>query len=199
METSETDQLAQLLGQLRAEVHSARQETKALKRELVVTKDHTDDLTRQLLQSQAGQTPLPGIGLSAPAQSSNPIQVVLPGAVPLAPPERFTGDPKRHAVFMKQCRLNFLCRPGTFPNDQSTVAYVLSYLSGSAADWSVPLVTQDDLLLRDFQRFQHEMEKLFARHTQDQALDNELLSLRQENQYLLTYIATFSRLVVETV
>ncbi|XP_069486075.1 protein LDOC1-like [Ambystoma mexicanum] len=168
METSETDQLAQLLGELRAEVHSARQETNALRRELIVAKERMDDLARQLLQSQAGHTPLPGLGASAPIQSSNPVQVVLPGVIPLAPPERFAGDPKRFAVFMNQCGLHFLCRPGAFPNDQSKVAFVLSYLSGSAADWSIPLVNQDDSLLQDFQGFQQNMEKLFARHSQGQ-------------------------------
>ncbi|XP_069482600.1 protein LDOC1-like [Ambystoma mexicanum] len=177
METSETDQLAQLLGELRAEVHSARQETNALRRELIVTKDHTDELARQLLQSQASQTPLPGSGSSVPAPSSSPVQVVLPVTVPLAPRERFTGDPKRYAVFMNQCRLHFLCRPRAFANDQSKVTFMLSCLSGSTADWSVPLVKQDDPLLRDFPRFQQEIEKLFARHSQGQALDNELLSL----------------------
>ncbi|XP_069468388.1 protein LDOC1-like [Ambystoma mexicanum] len=168
METSETDQLAQLLGELRAEGHSARQETNALRRELIVVKEHTNDLARQLLQAQAGHMPLPAIGASVPTQSSNPVQVVLPGAIPLAPRERFVGDPKWFAVFMNQCRLHFLCRPGAFPNDPAKVAFVLSYLSGSAADWSITLVNQDDPLLRDFQEFQQNMEKLFARHSQGQ-------------------------------
>ncbi|XP_069465208.1 protein LDOC1-like [Ambystoma mexicanum] len=172
METSETDQLAQLLGELRAEVHSARQETNALRRELVMAKDRTDELTRQLLQSHVGQTLLPGLGSTVPTTPSNPVQVVLPGAVPLAPLERFAGDPKWYAVFINQCRVHFLCRPGPLPDDQSKVAFVLLYLSGSAAFWSVPLVNRDDPILQDFQRFQLDMEKLFARHSHGQALDN---------------------------
>ena len=199
METSDTDQLAQLLGELRAEVHAARQETNALKRELIISKERTDDLARQLLQSQAGQTPLPASGGNLPSTSSmNPVQINLPGNVHLAPPERFSGDPKRFAVFINQCRLHFLCRPAAFPTDQAKVAFVLSYLSGNAADWSIPLVNQDDPVLHDFQAFQLNMEKLFARHSQGQALDNELLSLRQGNQDLLAYIASFNRLIVET-
>ncbi|XP_069486269.1 protein LDOC1-like [Ambystoma mexicanum] len=182
METSELDQLAQLIGELHAEVHSARQETNALRRDLIVTKERTEDLSRQYLQSQAGQSPLPGgnptmQNPTLPSTSSTPVQITLPGAVPLAPPERFTGDPRKYASFMTQCRLHFLCRPGAFPNDQARVAFVLSYLSGSAADWSVPLVTHDDPILHDLWGFQREMEILFARHTREEAVDNELLSL----------------------
>ena len=39
---------------------------------------------------------------------------------------------------------------------------------------------------------------MFAKHAYMQAIDNELLGLRQGNRELLTYLSSFKRLVTET-
>ncbi|XP_069470010.1 protein LDOC1-like [Ambystoma mexicanum] len=164
---SEVDQLALLLGELRAEVHAARSETSDLMKELVVNRERTEELARRLTSTQAGQTPSSAEGAAAASQ----IQVTTPVTVPLAPPERFLGDPLKYGVFMTHCRLHFLCRPGAFPTDQTKVAFILSYPGGHAASWSVPLVDRDDPVLDNFAQFQQEMDKLFSRRTRGHALD----------------------------
>ncbi|XP_069488889.1 protein LDOC1-like [Ambystoma mexicanum] len=164
---SEVDQLAALLGDLRAEVHAARAaraETTVMRKELVVNRERTEKLAKRLTRTQAGQTPLPGPADGDSAAASQ-IQVTTPVTIPLAPPERLMGDPLKYGVFMTQCQLHFLCRPGAFPMDQTKVAFVLSYLGGHATSWSIPLVDRDDPVLHNFVNFQQEMDKLFSRHT----------------------------------
>lgn len=106
------------------------------------------------------------------ASSSTPIshprtttQVVhsLSPVIPLAPPERFSGAPQKAQVFLTQCSLHFMCRPAIFPNAQSRVAFILSYLSGDAVAWSLPLVSKDSAILYDFEEFKKEFLRIFDR------------------------------------
>ena len=130
----------------------------------------------------------------------DPVQVTVNPVtpVPLATPERFTGDNAKFSSFMTQCKLHFLCRPYAFPDDSAKVAFTISYLSGNAAQWAVPMVENDDPILYSFSNFQHEMRKMFAKHSCVQAADSEILSLRQGSKDLLSYLSDFKRLVVET-
>ena len=132
--------------------------------------------------------------------SSHPVQisVTTPATVPLAPPERFNGDSSKYDIFMNQCQLQFLCRPTAFPDDSAKVAFILSYLIGNAAQWSIPLVEGDDPILYSFPRFKEALRKMFAKHSYMQAIDNELLGLRQGNKDLVSYLSSFKRLVTET-
>ena len=67
-----------------------------------------------------------------------------------------------------------------------------------AAQWSIPLVENDDPILYSFPRFKEALRKMFAKHSYMQAVDNELLGLRQGNKDLVTYLSSFKRLVTET-
>ena len=129
---------------------------------------------------------------------STMVHIVHPPQVNLAPPERFYGDPKKYTIFINQCKLHFLCKPAAFPDDQTKTTFVLSYLGGNAASWSISLIENDHPVLFHFNLFCHEMEKLFDRKTHSLSLDRELLTLRQGSLDLLTYVTTFNRLVVET-
>ena len=128
----------------------------------------------------------------------NPIiQVASPTMIPLAPPERFFGDPLKFASFVNQCQLQFMCKPMCFPDEQSKVAFVLSYLGGTAATWSIPLVERNDPLLYDYASFKATFKRLFDRHSYVQSIDSELLNLRQGNTTLMSYVSHFNRLVSE--
>ncbi|KAJ1105074.1 hypothetical protein NDU88_002482 [Pleurodeles waltl] len=114
------------------------------------------------------------------------------------PPERFSGDPLKAQSFLVQVELHFTCRPNTFPDAQSKVAFVLSYLSGDAATWAIPLVHKNSPLLYNWRNSVCEFERVFDRRTVTQSADHELLDLRQGNQDLLSYLANFNRLAAET-
>lgn len=137
---------------------------------------------------------------ASPDPQASPVQVTVntPNPVPLAMPERFTGDSSKYEVFMNQCQLQFLCKAASFPDDSAKVAFIISYLVGNAAEWAVPLVRNNDPLLYDLDLFKEKMRSLFAKHAYMQASDTELLNLRQGSKDLLSYITQFNRLVAET-
>lgn len=130
----------------------------------------------------------------------SPVQVTVhtPSHVPLAMPERITGDSAKFNSFMTQCHLQFMCKAAALPDDAAKVAFVISYLVGNAAEWAVPLVETNDPLLYDYKIFQDKMRSLFSKHTYMQASDNALLNLKQGSKDLLTYITQFNRLLEET-
>ncbi|XP_078515092.1 protein LDOC1-like [Lissotriton helveticus] len=133
------------------------------------------------------------------ASSSNPqIHVTVPPPVPLATPERYSGDPHKIQTFLTQIALHFSCRPASFPNNLSRVAFAISYLSWDAADWAVPLVRNDSPLLSDWEGFRKELERVFDRRATTFSADKELLTLRQGKKDLVSYMMVFNRLIVET-
>uniref|UniRef100_A0A670XRM5 DUF4939 domain-containing protein n=1 Tax=Pseudonaja textilis TaxID=8673 RepID=A0A670XRM5_PSETE len=89
-----------------------------------------------------------------------------PAAVPPAPPERkspvsmpekFSGQMDMFPAFLGQCQLFMSLRPENFPNDRAKTGFILSLLSGQAANWATPLLVQDSPLLNDFQGFLQQM------------------------------------------
>ena len=195
--------IGQILGSIQSELRELKLENQTLRAEV-------DHLKTTPFSGNPGtfsaKTPPFGIlgeqrsGSFESDPNTRPLQISVasPVAVPLAPPERFSGDSSKFSIFLNQCQLQFLCRPAAFPDDSAKVAFILSYLVGNAAQWSIPLVEGDDPILYSYPSFKEALRKMFAKHSYMQAIDNELLGLRQGNRDLLTYLSTFKRLVTET-
>ncbi|XP_078506417.1 protein LDOC1-like [Lissotriton helveticus] len=96
-------------------------------------------------------------GSSTATNHDTAIQVVTPHPVQLAPPERFYGDSTKHGVFIHQCHLHFMARSSPFTDDASKVAFILSYIGGDAAQWSISLVENDDHMLNILPTFKEAM------------------------------------------
>lgn len=194
------------LSALRMEVEALRGENAAVRSEMVTVRREMADFSKGGAQGghyiRGSMLPPPVAREASQGQgggaSSSTIQVIQPLQLPLSPPERFFGDPKRFNVFLGQCRLHFMCKPAVFPDDKSKIAFVMSYLGGNAATWSFPLVERNDPILVDFTKFCDEMKKLFDRKAYSLSLDRELITLKQGTRDLLPYITDFNRLVVET-
>ena len=201
---SETEQLSTVIQALQVEMQKLRDENQELRGALarskpVFTQWRDTTQTRPVLSPpKFGGSQTQPTALSSTTDQHLQVTVVTPSPVPLANPERFTGDSTRFAAFMSQCQLHFLCKPQVFVSDASKVAFILSYLGGVAADWSIPLIEQNDPILYDFSAFKTAMTRLFAKHVFIQSSDNELLNLRQGSRDLVTYITSFNRLVAET-
>uniref|UniRef100_A0A670Z8J6 DUF4939 domain-containing protein n=1 Tax=Pseudonaja textilis TaxID=8673 RepID=A0A670Z8J6_PSETE len=89
-----------------------------------------------------------------------PGNINLKGAPPLrkspvSMPEKFSGQMDMFPAFLGQCQLFMSLRPEDFPNDRAKVGFIISLLSGQAAKWATPLLTQDSPLLDNFQGGNH--------------------------------------------
>uniref|UniRef100_A0A670Z5P7 DUF4939 domain-containing protein n=1 Tax=Pseudonaja textilis TaxID=8673 RepID=A0A670Z5P7_PSETE len=76
---------------------------------------------------------------------------------PVSMPEKFSGQMDMFPAFLGQCQLFMSLRPKDFPNDRAKVGFIISLLSGQAAKWATPLLTQDSPLLDNFQGFLQQM------------------------------------------
>ena len=163
--------------------------------EITALKSQVERLQRNPFDVFAGRSP-PGSGGSS--QVPPQVTVTIPTPIPLAAPERYSGDPNKVQVFLTQIVLHFSCRPTVFPTNQSRVAFTISYLTGDAAAWVVPLVSGNDPLLTDWEAFRKEFERVFDRRATTLCADRELLEHKQGKSDLVTYLTKFNRLVAET-
>ena len=185
--------LAHMIGNLQSETQALTKRVNALQSTI------PSGFVASPSDSDAGPSfPTSGAVGFKPTAGVPVIQVASPATLPLAPPERYYGDPLKFASFVSQCQLHFMCKPMCFPDEQSKVAFVLSYLGGTASTWSIPLIERDDPLLYDYVSFKVAFKRLFDRHSFIQSADTALLNLRQGNTSLLTYISSFNRLITET-
>ncbi|XP_069498729.1 protein LDOC1-like [Ambystoma mexicanum] len=159
-----------------------------LQGELAVSRQDYATVSAQVRSLAAQTSPLPG---QAPVQ----VQVTPDPVVPLAPPERYSGDSQKFSTFITQCHLHFLTKPAAFRSHQSRTAFVISYLTGDAAAWANPLVQKDNMVLYDWDDFLSEFEKIFNQKAATLCKDRELLALRQGNKELVTYVTQLNRLV----
>mgnify|MGYP002804392277 CR=1 FL=1 len=197
--------LASVLEGMQRQLKDSMEDSKALREELLRSRQETQNLKQRMDNFVASSTSLlqesvaggSSAASSTPAVATQVIHAISP-IIPLAAPERFSGDPHKTQVFLTQCSLHFLCRPVVFSENHSKVAFILSYLSGDAAAWSMPLVTRNDPILYDYEGFKTEFLRIFDRRAAAQATDNELLDLKQGNRDLITYLAQFNKLIVET-
>ena len=177
------------LALIQQELVASRAETAALKAQV-------DNLQRNPFDATTSRTPSWSLGQGS--STNPPISVVVPTPIPLAAPERYSGDPNTVKVFLTQISLHFLCKPAAFATNQSRVAFLLSYLSGDAASWAVPLVSSSDPILTDWDAFKLEFEKVFDRRATTLCADKELLDLHQGKSDLVSYLTSFNRLIAET-
>ncbi|KAJ1137499.1 hypothetical protein NDU88_003897 [Pleurodeles waltl] len=183
------DKLVKAITQLQSEVVSSKDLTNSLA-------ERVSQLQNKVEKKEQSPTGLSWPGTSSQTSGGNPTNISLnvPSAIPLAPPERFAVDPLKAQSFLVQVELHFTCRPHTFPDAQSKVAFLLSYLSGDAATWAIPLVRKNSPLLYNCKKCVREFERVFDRRTVTQSADHELLDLPQGNQDLVSYLANFNRL-----
>ena len=163
--------------------------------EINALKGHVERMQRNPFAVNTGRVPQ----VVGPAEPVPPhVTVNIPTPIPLAAPERYAGDPHKVQIFLTQMMLHFSCRPTVFPSSQARVAFSISYLTGDAAAWVVPLVSGNSPLLHDWDAFRREFERVFDRRATTMCADRELLELRQGKTELVTYLAKFNRLIAET-
>uniref|UniRef100_A0A8C6XE84 CCHC-type domain-containing protein n=1 Tax=Naja naja TaxID=35670 RepID=A0A8C6XE84_NAJNA len=146
------------------------------------------------LQQQVGQLTAQLALLNAPAALPPPPHRKCPVAVP----DKFSGQPEMFLAFMGQCQVFMAMRPEDFPDDRAQVGFVISLLSGSAAQWAMPLLVQNSPLLTDYQGFWQHMHLMYEDPIRTQTAARRIKDLRQGKCPLQDYIAEFCLLCMDS-
>uniref|UniRef100_A0A8C7E1F5 DUF4939 domain-containing protein n=1 Tax=Naja naja TaxID=35670 RepID=A0A8C7E1F5_NAJNA len=72
---------------------------------------------------------------------------------PVAVPDKFDGSLAQFPASFGQCQLYMSLQPEDFPTDQDKMGVLISLLSGSAARWVMPLLTQPNQVLDNYAEF----------------------------------------------
>uniref|UniRef100_A0A8C6XB29 DUF4939 domain-containing protein n=1 Tax=Naja naja TaxID=35670 RepID=A0A8C6XB29_NAJNA len=80
---------------------------------------------------------------------------------PVAVLDKFDGSLAQFPAFFGQCQLYMSLRPEDFSTDRDKVGVLISLLSGSAAHWAMPLLTQPNQLLDNYAEFCHQFKAIF--------------------------------------
>ena len=124
---------------------------------------------------------------------------------PVAPPrdprvpdvQTSNGDKKQYSVFIARLQNYFSLQPNTYNTDSLKIGYLLTRLEGTAADWAVTLLENQDLgpnqeILNDWNIFLASFSRFSDPFARRNATDS-LLSLTQgRNQSVLSYWTRFS-------
>lgn len=147
----------------------------------------------QLLQQQVGQLMAQLALANAPAAPPPPPPPTPPprSRCPVKVPDSFSGQTEQFPAFLGQCQLFMAMRPEDFPDDRARVAFVISYLSGSAARWATPLLLQNSPLLLDYQGFLQHLRVMYEDPLRVQTAARRIKDLRQGKRALQDYIAEF--------
>uniref|UniRef100_A0A8C7DZ23 DUF4939 domain-containing protein n=1 Tax=Naja naja TaxID=35670 RepID=A0A8C7DZ23_NAJNA len=66
---------------------------------------------------------------------------------PVAVPDKFDGSLAQFPAYFGQCQLYMSLQPEDFSTDRDKVGFLINLLSGSAARWATPLLTQPKQVL----------------------------------------------------
>ena len=152
----------------------------------------------------AGVTQL-HVAAAAATPPAQPVQApagpALAAREPHVPtPERYAGDLGACGRFLFQCNLVFAQQPGTFHSDQSRIAYIMSLLSGRAAQWVTALWEShhQDPVCTSLPVFTAELRKVFDHPVQGKEAASKLLSLRQGPRSVAEFSVDFRILAAES-
>ena len=135
---------------------------------------------------------------SAAPPSGQPLQTP-PSREPLMPiPERFSGDLGACGRFLVQCSLVFQQQPSTYNSDKSRIAFIISLLSGKAAQWATALWESNSPACQSYDAFSNEMRKVFDHPVKGKEASKRLLALSQGSSPVAQYAVDFRILAAES-
>ena len=115
----------------------------------------------------------------------------------IAKPEKFSGK-KGGEVYkwFAQLRLVFRGNPQIYQSDDNKIAYALSYLTGAAQNWAMPLLQAVDEgrhhdLLVNYNKFREAMVAVYGEMDRRSNAEDRLAKIRQTGS-IAGYISTFN-------
>ena len=159
-------------------------------------------LTTQVQQLISGTTqgepaPAPEV-IPAPVTASANLGVGRSVEPRLPPPTCYAGEPHLCRSFLAKCSLYFSLQPSLFSSEQAKVAFVITLLSGRAAQWGTTAWEKKLPCCSSFDLFSKELKKVFDRAASGREAARVLAELRQGNRSVADYSIEFRTLAAES-
>lgn len=139
---------------------------------------------------------LEAMSLSQKAPASVTVQQVREPCI--ATPERYGGDSASCETFLTQCEIQFAFQPSSYPSEESKVAYVISLLTGRAAQWAVAQWGNKSHVCSSYQQFSAELREVFDPIKPHQEAAYQLTHLRQGNESVDDFAIRFRTLAAKS-
>uniref|UniRef100_A0A672F1J4 CCHC-type domain-containing protein n=1 Tax=Salarias fasciatus TaxID=181472 RepID=A0A672F1J4_SALFA len=138
---------------------------------------------------------MPGI-ITMRAPAVLPAQAAPP--VPLAHPEKFSGDSGDCRAFLTQCDLHFELQSAMFPSDRSKIAYLISHLTGRAAAWARAEWCHKSTVCTSLPAFIKAFSQMFQRVSTRREAGNALMNLCQGRRRVVDYAVELKILALKS-
>uniref|UniRef100_A0A3B3BDH1 CCHC-type domain-containing protein n=1 Tax=Oryzias melastigma TaxID=30732 RepID=A0A3B3BDH1_ORYME len=116
---------------------------------------------------------------------------------PVAPPERFSGDPAQCRTFISQCDLYFTSQPSRFLSESAKVAFAILFLTGKAGRWGTAEWGRRSQVCSSFKHFSDALRQVFDPVTPEIEAGLNLPRLSQNNRSVDDYAIEFRTLAAD--
>jgi hypothetical protein len=112
----------------------------------------------------------------------------------LPDPPGFMGNVSEFRNFIAQCKSVIKLRPTMFTEDEFKVLYILSFFRGSAQDWALAIMENEEHPLRfNYENFLAELYRTYNDRTTEETAMNNIANLKQTHS-VADYAARFQSL-----
>jgi len=163
---------AEAFAALRDEVQAFRAENQAFRDENQLLRERLAALENERTGTQ-NPTPPPAPTPPAPAPPFKEPKI--------AEPPTFDGKASEFPSFLQQCKVYIRMKPITFRehDDESRVAFILSLLRGTSAEWGQAVLESNSPLLTNYDAFLERLTILYQNRERRTQLKDKLLRLKQ--------------------
>ena len=115
----------------------------------------------------------------------------------LAPPDRFTGEPKDCEDFIIHCEMHFELLPTAFASERAKVAFVISHLAGRAKTWAATEWAQRTAVCASVDAFFAALRQTFNPTSSEREKARELSTIQQGSDSVTDYAIRFRTLATD--
>lgn len=204
MDPSDQDPIHQALAAQGARVGHHEKILREVTEKLRELSTNVSQLSAQMNQlstqlSSTAPPPLPPSNAPQAAAPRTDLSASTAAREPHIPtPKRYSGNLGSCGQFLLQCSLVFDLQPNTYSTDKSRIAFIISLLTGKAAQWATAVVENNSPVCRSYSEFTKEMRKIFDHPLKGKEASKRLLSLNQGSSSVSQYAIDFCILAAES-
>jgi hypothetical protein len=121
----------------------------------------------------------------------------LPKKIPIAEPEPFDGGNYPIRIFLSKVNLYFRANAGIYDTSETKALYLISKLQGTAYEWVLPILEEDDVILKDYDSLVNHLRLTFEDPDREAKAENELSTIAQGLNSVREYSARYTKLCRE--